>query len=800
MPLFDPDYYRAQLNIQGESVNSLVHFYYLGKHLGHSPSPWFDITYYITNNKDVLRSNWDPLLHYIKHGGNEGRSPCPHFDAVHYLKTYAAKEPLHLNPLLHYLYFGRQLGYKPLPESPLTSNRQSVNELNHKNWSSLKKIERNSGIAVDVIVPVYKGRLQTLECLFSVLSAKNDIGYELIVINDASPDKKLTLELNRLADEGFFTLLTNEDNLGFVQTVNRGMKLHEDRDIIILNADTEVYNNWLDRLFEAAYRNKKTATVTPLSNNATICSYPNFNRDNPYPLEISFSLLDKIASEVNSEINVEAPTGVGFCMFIKRDCLTQVGYFDEDAFGKGYGEENDFCQRAIQEGWRNIIATNVFVYHWGGCSFLNEKGKRIQHALKIIHRRYPQYEKQVKRFIKQDPLAEARRNLDWQRLIRLRKDKNILIINHNRGGGSERSVQEHIECFSKKGYGVFILRPHSFNNTLGILSQPNIKSLPNLYPVNLTANDTLTNLLIELKITGIHSHSFVDFTAKLPEHFVSAKNKLNIYWLAYLHDYKIICPMINLADDNGKYCGEPNEKNCNNCIKSRKSSFELKSIRQWRRMHAEVFSHIDRTIVPSNDVAKRLNRYFPQLNFDVVPHENFSIDHSVFTLRPVEREEKLRIVIIGAISKLKGFDIVLKCAALAKKFNHPLEFTILGYSMNDALMQKSGVHITGRYQDANALDKLLSLKPHVVWLPSLWPETYSYTLTIALQAGLPVFAFDIGAIAERLKSYQRDQYLIPLALAEKPALINSNFEQFRASKVVPAHNTLAKNSDCTLNI
>lgn len=98
----------------------------------------------------------------------------------------------------------------------------------------------------------------------------------------------------------------------------------------------------------------------------------------------------------------------------------------------------------------------------------------------------------------------------------------------------------------------------------------------------------------------------------------------------------------------------------------------------------------------------------------------------------------------------------------------PLEFDVMGYSMNDRLLEEAGVRVTVKYQEREALDLLNSLSPHLVWLPSLWPETYCYTLSIALRAGFPVVAFDLGAIARRLRGLGRTTGLIPLELADHP--------------------------------
>ncbi|MBK8814468.1 MAG: hypothetical protein IPN42_02685 [Methylococcaceae bacterium] len=141
------------------------------------------------------------------------------------------------------------------------------------------------------------------------------------------------------------------------------------------------------------------------------------------------------------------------------------------------------------------------------------------------------------------------------------------------------------------------------------------------------------------------------------------------------------------------------------------------------------------------------------------------------------------MVVIGAIGKLKGYEIIKACAKHAKRNALPLQFIVLGYSMNDRVLEETGVEITGKYQESEAPDLLDNLNPHAVWLPSLWPETYSYTLSIALYANLPVFAFDIGAIAERLKEHDKHRWLMDLSLQCSPDKINARFCDFRAENV-----------------
>ena len=792
MAFFDPDYYRAHTKSRAKYVNTLLHYARVGRYLRISPSPWFDIDFYLALNKDVARAGFDPLHHYLKWGGIEGRSPSPQFDGAYYLRTNPSVAHSRINPLLHYLRIGRFEGRRTVPEEGGRFSDAAMEDIpqavipSKASWAALKSRADIKDAAVDVVVPVYKGRAETLRCLQSVLAVSNTTAFELVVVDDASPDTKLVEDLQRLADQKLITLLVNPENCGFVHTANRGMGLHPNRDVVLLNADTEVFDGWLDRLRQAARRHPRTATVTPLSNNATICSYPRFLQDNPFPLELSYAELDSLTAKVNAGLDVEAPTGVGFCMYLKRAALTDVGQFDEASFGRGYGEENDFCQRAIRKGWRNVIAADVFVHHWGSASFQGQKAKRIQAALKTLDRMHPKYQRDVATFIDRDPLGEMRRRLDMARLTRLRRDKNTLIVCHNRGGGAERKVQEEIQRFNREGHGVFLLRPKAGQPSHVVFRHSAAKPLPNLPSCMLADTAGMTKVLKNLGITDIHTHSLVDFETEAPDHLRALTESLDVRWAANLHDYKVICPRINLADANGFYCGEPTETACNKCLAEVGSDFKVTDIGAWRAMHKRALMAADQVLVPDRDAAERLGRYFPDVTFEVSPHEDIGPSQIPVRIPELAPHEKLRIMVIGAIGKIKGFEVLLACARDARQRRLPIEFILMGYSMNDRLLQEAGVRVTGRYLEENAQSTLEGLSPHVAWLPSVWPETYSYTLSIALQAGLPVAAFDIGAMARRIGECdpKAGHRILPLSLTKRPAQLNDCFTDFRSSYLV----------------
>ena len=128
--------------------------------------------------------------------------------------------------------------------------------------------------AVDIVIPVYANEGQVRACLSSVLAHHNESQGDIVVVNDCSPEPAIHQYLAALADQALITLLTNDQNEGFIVSCNRGAAVHPDNDFVLLNADTEVHGNWLDRMVSHVEPGAKVATVTPFSNNATIASYP----------------------------------------------------------------------------------------------------------------------------------------------------------------------------------------------------------------------------------------------------------------------------------------------------------------------------------------------------------------------------------------------------------------------------------------------------------------------------------------------------------------------------------------------
>jgi GT2 family glycosyltransferase/glycosyltransferase involved in cell wall biosynthesis len=609
---------------------------------------------------------------------------------------------------------------------------------------------------LDVVVPVYAGREETLCCIERVLGTTTRDEVEVVVINDASPDSELSDALADLARDGRITLLTNQSNLGFPGTANRGISLHPERDIVLLNSDAEPFGNWLERLKFAAYSSDDVGTVTPLGEVASITSYPG-KVERRHTIEEA-EQIDRSASEANARKVVELPVGVGFCLYIKRACLEEVGSFDDRNFDKGYGEENDFCLRARALGWRHLAATDLFMRHRGARSYGRAKRVLTERNRRVLSALHPAYDALVANFIKADPLHEARRAIDMHRLLSDAIDP-VLLVTSDLPGGVKRHVNERQSVLTTAGKAVVVLQPAGTPDQGDrIILRIEGKGLENLVFQLPEESAALRAFLFSLRLSRIEVHHFVG----LPAATLGIITTLGVVYEVYIHDYSWICPRLTLAGENGSYCGEPPVEECESCIRKHGTALEKSlSVKALRSRSANIFQLANTVVAPSNDVGNRLARYFPELPVKVMPWEK--------AFQPAYRPratpgERVRVVVIGAISIPKGFQVLLECAQDAAERNLRLDFIVIGFTCNDpALLATRHAFITGPYVDNEIAALLQREQAHVAFFPSTIPETWCYALSHALAWGLPIVAFALGAIAERLSSYAAAE-LLPLSM------------------------------------
>ena len=265
--------------------------------------------------------------------------------------------------------------------------------------------------ALEIIVPVYQDYDATKACLDALEAEGSRIATRVTVIDDCSPDADLRSLIDDRAARGLFTLLRNEENLGFARSVNRALERMAPSDVLLLNADTVLPRGAIDRLAAAAHAEAGIATVTPLSNNGEFTSFPRPNVCNTLPTLAGVQALHDLASTTNDREIIDLPSGVGFCLYITRAGMEAIGQLSE-TYSRGYYEDVDFCLKAHEMGLRNVCATDVFVGHSGTRSFLDEKRRLVVRNLAILNERFPGHEIDCAAFLRADPLAPARARLE----------------------------------------------------------------------------------------------------------------------------------------------------------------------------------------------------------------------------------------------------------------------------------------------------------------------------------------------------------------------------------------------------
>jgi GT2 family glycosyltransferase/glycosyltransferase involved in cell wall biosynthesis len=621
--------------------------------------------------------------------------------------------------------------------------------------------------ALSAVIPVYRGLEETKACLESVFAVPG-LG-RVIVVDDASPEPELAVWLDALAAAGRIVLCRHETNLGFPAAVNTGLAAAAGDDVLLLNSDILLPPGAVKTLRALAYADAATGSVTPFANEASILSYPDPGGGNAMPTLEGAVALDALARRCNGRRSLEIPTGVGFCMYLRHDCLKAVGGLRPGIFAQGYGEENDWCLRARHKGFRHQAALGAYVAHAGGVSFRAAAHGLTLRNLDILERLYPGYHDLVTRFIAADPLRPARARLDAARLQAEPARARVLLISHSHGGGVARQVGADMAALRAQGVRPLLLLTQFPADPLttpypwpALLTQGSPKDTPNLAFGLPRARAALVRLLKALGVGKVILHHTLGHHPGVR----TLARALGVPQEIVVHDYASFCLRVNLLtrpepDAPPRYCGEPDVRGCIACCaRDHTGIYEVLSVPALLRRSAAEFAGAARVTVPSADAAKRIARHFPGIAPRVVPWEDDALPARP---RPPGTGAR-RIIVIGGIGPAKGFELLVACAEDAAARGLALEFIVAGGSADDERLLATGrIFVTGHYQEGEAQSLIAGLAPDLAFLPSIWPETWCFALGEAWRAGLYAVTFDLGAQAERLRATGRGLTL-PLGL------------------------------------
>ena len=655
-----------------------------------------------------------------------------------------------------------------------------------------------------IIIPIYNAYDETKACIESV-QKYTTIPYELVLIDDCSSDERIQELLLSLEEENDnIRVITNNENKGFVKNINIGFEKTSD-DVVILNSDTEVTPKWLQKLKITAYMKDNIATVTPFSNNAGAFSVPVHDEDNEIDEDLGVNSTANIIEKIHTKDKLYVPTGNGFCMYIRRKAIYDVGFFDL-IFGRGYCEENDFCMRLLQKGWTHAIDTSTYILHKHNVSFSSEKEELYKKNRELLDELYPDYSLKLLDLLRSYDFKDIRDKI----ALTLECESNhkfdtkrILYLIHEGNGGTlhtsielMRNLPENMESYiltAGKTHIKLYKHTHIGNNISGDEDNEFLRHLSLMasweikdeYSISNTFNKEFRriyfNILYTLKIDLIHIRHLIRHSFDMP--FVA--KTLGIPVVLSFHDFYYVCPSHNLIDDTETYCGGHCSEvytNMGQCdISDGLNAPILKPyVSTWRQKVAEMFECCDAFVTTSKSAYDLYTEFYPQLKdreFKIIEHgrDITTPNDARYNIKP---SKPIRILFPGHINVNQGGWLIKAIKQCDTKNN--LEFHYMGNIHSKFKLEEIGVH-HGYYKRSEFCKEVDEIKPHFIGLLSIWPETYCHTLTESWGCGIPVITLDIGALGERVHKHGGGFFIEnnPQKAYDKIIEISKNGDEYR---------------------
>lgn len=644
-------------------------------------------------------------------------------------------------------------------------------DLGSGSWLTKDPVERPIPETVTIVVPVYNALEETMACLES-LALHLDGADRVIVIDDCSTDSSVWPSLDKFGEaHSLFYCMRNDKNMGYTATVNKGIQMAKG-DAVILNSDTMVTANWLAKLREAALSRENVATVTPLSNAAGAFSLPENNVNNPIPEGMTVDQVARLVEDESYRIRPAAPTGNGFCMYIRRKAIDALGLFDETGFPRGYGEENDFCQRAIRAGFVNLIDDATFIYHKRSASFGKSKNDILPASASLIEQRWPNYEKEVNEWLNDDPLTPFRkylknvlvgfRKLQLQHLSYGEKTMKILFVHHAGGGGVPLTNRDLLKYVSRHHRCYLLITGLTgwklcewFGGQENIIGEFEFKHRWRVdKPLEGERLTVLRDICNQISPDLVHVRHMI---ANHPD-MIQVFKSFHLPVVISFHDFYTLCPTIHLVDKNLKYCSGLCAQTGGQC-RADPYWFEgippldMHFVRRWRETAASALALGDAFVMTSPTTREVMQEHYPFLEgprIHIIEHGRDMQFYPWVSTPPVPGDP-VQLLLFGSLGRNKGVKLIRDILEMSGRCEVEYHVHILGTAdlRFDPLAYENCTYHGGYGREE--LPRLLAkLRPSLALIPSIWPETFCHTLTEAWAAGIPVLGSNLGAVGERI--------------------------------------------------
>jgi O-antigen biosynthesis protein len=354
-----------------------------------------------------------------------------------------------------------------------------------------------------IVVPVYDDPKATIECLRSAAAAATaTTDVRVLIVEDASPSPILPAFLKVFGLRAHTRVVTNAHNRGYVGSVNRALALIPDGDVLLLNADTLIAPDVIDRFREIAGLDPRIGAINPLSNHGEFVSFPKPFVENPFPDD--WREIHAAAGKVNGGIVVDIPATIGFCLYITRACLSTVGQLC-DEFESGYLEDADYSLRVRESGFRNVCAPSIFVPHLGSRSFREEKKDLVARNRCVLQRRHPDHARESEAYLLVDSLKTSRARLE-RALIGSNICRLVVAGEANKGAANFRA--DVIKATSGADATIALILRSAEGVEIALRS----RALPQNLSVPATDPDQIASLICDLRPDAIE----IDASSAIP--------------------------------------------------------------------------------------------------------------------------------------------------------------------------------------------------------------------------------------------------------------------------------------------
>jgi GT2 family glycosyltransferase len=609
-------------------------------------------------------------------------------------------------------------------------------------------------------VPIYNN-FEDVSALLESLHLTLGDNLSVVLVDDCSPDDRIVPLLSSWADRHqHWRVFRNTENLGFADTVNRGIQVAEGHPIVV-NSDIQFPPGWIERLLAPILTDPEgVASVTPFSNHSSFTGFPRARTETALHQIGELGAVDEAFRELRPVL-VDLPAGIGFCMAMNRDVVNRIGGLDGKSYGRGYYEDTDWGQRAAASGYRNLVCANLFVHHGvDSKSFSIEQRRELStNNRKILLQKFPHYDLAERRFYEADPLFEVRVAAQV-RLWRQQAKSAYMIIDHAWGGGANDFSDRHCRKLTAEGALVAHITLDRAKAIIRVHYADQVRELEETY------SDRVWNLASALDIESVIVNA-LHGAAKIHDvlsHLTCLADRFPI--TVYIHDFLAVCPSIFLLKRGHKHCGIPEITQCQACFFDNPNiKYDSFNIIEWRRRWRELLRRAACINVFSNSSRELLLRAFPELPHTAISivDPDYAIELSSVPLPPSSKT--LRIGVVGTMNTHKGSRVVLHLANFIRNNVIDATVTVVG-AWNDTPPPKT-MSVLGAYQRSELPAILENAKADVILFPSVCPETYSGTLSELFATRLPIVSLPLGAQGERVAQYEFGE----LAADESPGAI-----------------------------